>query len=79
MVFPGHRIDGKQTINGARGLYKTGRCNPSVTLLARELSVSHDTVQRAINTLEAEGFLTRVSATGQRNVYDFPGLTHGGV
>jgi hypothetical protein len=55
--------------------YKTGCCNPSVSLLAREMKVSHDTVQRGISILEAEGFLIRASATGQRNVYEFPGLT----
>ena len=48
---------------------ETGRCDPSVLLLASETCVCERSISMALKTLEADGHITIIRRTGQHNHY----------
>jgi hypothetical protein len=48
---------------------ESGRCDPSVLLLAKETCVCERSISMALKTLEADGHITIIRRTGQHNHY----------
>ena len=51
---------------------ESGLCNPSLTTIAVKAGMSHDSVQRYIESLEKVRALRIVHVSGRHNRYEFP-------